>query len=272
MLEETREELEALTNMVGALQQEVKYLWRLASRQREAFSAEMLDAVRRGETAAVRFLIRHGSDPSWRDEEGSSAIHLAVFYKRMEILHLLLAEGWPVDERDNRRRTPLHLAAGAGRIEALKTLLKWKARVDLPDENGHTALHMAALGGYLDVAKELLDVSTRQAASEDTEGRTPLHLAARQGNGDLVALLLEAGSNPNHRSHNRHTPLHEAAKSADETSVQALLASGSNPKVKDVLFRVPGDYVGVKKPLNDAIRERQERVKELLRKAESTAE
>lgn len=266
-----REEIEALTNLVGTLQQEVKFLWRIVLRQQEAFAKELLDAVRRGEITAVRQFIRHGAEPTWRDEEGGTALHISVFYNRMDVTNLLLSEGWPVDDRDHKRRTPLHLAAGAGRLEMMEVLLRWKARVDLPDENGHTALHLAALGGHLECARLLLAASALQVASEDEEGRSPLHLAARHGNSGLVELLLKSGANPNHRSHNKHTPLHEAAKWGDDLAVETLLEAGANPCLTDGFHRLPGDYAGLKPPVNDAARERQDRIKDMLRKAEAKA-
>jgi len=95
-------------------------------------------------------------------------------------------------------------------------------------------LPLAAGLGRLDDARRLLadaDAASRHAA---------LSLAAQHGRADVVALLLDAGEDPNrfnpegHHSHS--TPLHQAALSGHLDAVRVLVERGARLDMRDTLY------------------------------------
>ena len=59
----------------------------------------------------VVLLIQYGSDPSVRDGEGCSAIHLAAQFGHTSIVAYLIAKGQDVDLQDRNGMTPLMWAS-----------------------------------------------------------------------------------------------------------------------------------------------------------------
>ena len=96
--------------------------------------------------------------------------------------------------------------------------------------DGFTALHLAAFFGRADAARLLL----RHGAEVNRPGTgwmtgTALHSAASARHRHVVAVLLEAGADPNARQSGGWTPLHSAVHNGDLPNVTLLLAAGSDP-------------------------------------------
>ena len=175
----------------------------------------LLEAVRRGDVAAVRTLLRDGADPNVAQGDGMSALHIAAEEGNAEIARLLLDRGAKVEARTRLGGyTPLHLASG----------------------NAHASVVDVLLGAGADVA-----------ATTVTGGATPLHLAAKALDGEAaVRLLLEKGAPVNARESSAgQTPLMFAASYGRTPSVQELLKHGADPSVStevvDVLQRMAVD-------------------------------
>jgi ankyrin repeat protein len=122
-------------------------------------------------------------------------------------------------------------AASFGDVDRLTELLE--AEASLMNDyagDGFTALHFAAFFGRPDAASLLIE----RGAEVDAFGRgwmtgTAIHSAVSRKHADLVAILLEAGANPNVRQSAGWTPLHAAAMNGDLASVDLLLAAGADP-------------------------------------------
>ncbi|KIW34370.1 uncharacterized protein PV07_01149 [Cladophialophora immunda] len=120
-------------------------------------------AVRCGNSAVVRKLLRHGADLSIQDSQGLSALS-AMFdgpplrireVEYMIILKSLLLRGADLDQEDHEGRRALHLAALNGHIKALILLIEMGASRDPKDKHGQTPLESAEKGGNEEAVKIL---------------------------------------------------------------------------------------------------------------------
>ena len=172
----------------------------------------LIEAVRRGDVAAVRTLLRDGADPSAAQGDGLTALHVAAETGNLEITRLLIA--------------------GKADVGA-------KSRI-----GGYTPLHLAAGGGHADVVRALIQARADVRAVTTTGGVTPLHLAAKALNGEgAVRALVEAGAALDAREGSAgQTPLMFAAGYGRAASVRELLRAGAEPdvatEVVDVLERL----------------------------------
>jgi hypothetical protein len=113
-----------------------------------------------------------------------------------------------------------------GEFQAAEALLRRGATIDLS---------VAAATGRLEDAQRLL------AASGSEQRHRALAWAAQFGHREIVALLLDAGEDPNRYnplgSHSHSTPLHQAALYGHANVVRLLVERGARLDIKDILFQ-----------------------------------
>jgi len=117
--------------------------------------------------------------------------------------------------------TPLHAAAAAYRVEIARDLIKHGANVKATNRRGAQPLHYAADGSpgschwnpkaQADMIALLIQAGTDPNAF-DKSGVAPLHRAVRQRCASAVDLLLRHGSSVRLKSKNGSTPLHLAVQ------------------------------------------------------------
>ena len=71
---------------------------------------DLIKAVERGDTIEVKRLLEAGADVNAKNEFGSTPLHWACVYGRLEIARLLLEHGANVNASQQRGGTPLDLA------------------------------------------------------------------------------------------------------------------------------------------------------------------
>ena len=128
--------------------------------------------------------------------------------------------------------TAIHAAALHGEFAAIAALLLRGAPMDLP---------IATALGRVDDFRRLLP----QASKE--ERHLALALASQFGRLEIVALLLDAGEDPDRYNpvggHSHATPLHQAAWNGDASLVRHLVERGARVDIRDVLWRgTPADW------------------------------
>lgn len=154
------------------------------------------DAAMRGDTAAVRSLIKRRTDVNAPQGDGMTALHWAATHGDVAEVKLLLGAGARVDAGTrNGNYTPLHMASRSGRAEAIKALIKAGANVNaLTTSGGATALHFAAGDGDADAVTALLDAHAVVDARDSALRQTPLMWAAAANRVAAIQVLIQHGA------------------------------------------------------------------------------
>ncbi|HXN22316.1 MAG TPA: ankyrin repeat domain-containing protein [Candidatus Dormibacteraeota bacterium] len=183
---------------------------------------QFFEAVQGGDVATVTSLL--DADPAltaMRNEQGQSAILVAVYHGRRDVRDLLIARGVSLDIVD---------AVAAGQIERVQQLVeKDRALADSFSPDGFPVFALAVTFGHKDVAEYLLSRGAGvNRVSTNPTGYTALTGAVAMGRTELVAWLLSSGANANHRYGPGYSPLHEAAANGRLEMVRLLVAAGAD--------------------------------------------
>jgi ankyrin repeat protein len=183
----------------------------------------LMTCARAGDVAAVKALLGHGADVNAKEHEHhQTALMWAVAQRHPEVVQLLIDTHADIRARS---LTYPQIVVGeqtqrAGREELNYTVLR----------GGATPLLFAARVGDVESARLLLKAG---AAANDSQpdGVSALVLAAHSGNGNVAALLLERGADPNAFG-SGYTALHAAVLRSDLSLAKALLARGADPNLR----------------------------------------
>ena len=99
-----------------------------------------------GKYSTLQQMLKHGIIPDLDDDFGNTPLHYAVLAKNnnVRIAGLLLdAKPSMVDVQNNNGISALHIAVVTGRIRVVKELLKRGANPNLQDTNGVAPMHLA---------------------------------------------------------------------------------------------------------------------------------
>lgn len=145
---------------------------------------------------------------------------------------VLLENGVDIDAVDHiGGSTALTLAVWLGRDNLVQLLLNNGADANQRERNGRTALHIAAEDGYSDIVVILVD----GGADVDVKvyGWIPSLLAAKAWHCWVVDQLVENGADVNVEDYDGHRVLHWAAKHGGTTLATFLLENGAEVDAKD---------------------------------------
>jgi uncharacterized protein len=133
--------------------------------------ADLDEAVSSGDVTAVKnLLLQHPELRSAPLPLGATWIHFAAEEGQVQVMKLLLAMGFKVDQpSDDNPATPLHSAASNGQIRAARWLVEHGASVNARDNFGRTPLFFAASEG----ATELVEFLISRGADVNVPGGDP---------------------------------------------------------------------------------------------------
>lgn len=183
------------------------------------------DAVKRGDREAVERELAADPSLAGSEEDGTSAVLLALYHREEAIARLLAAR---------KGALSIFEAAALGDVAQVRAHLERDpalASAVAPD--GFFPLGLAAFFRRADV----VDVLISQGADVSAVARNPMQVTALHsavadgGDARIARALVAAGADVNARQRHGWTPLHGAADSGDAGLVELLVARGADPNV-----------------------------------------
>lgn len=205
----------------------------------------------------IEFLLEFGANINQQNNNGYSALELAIESDFSDIAHLLLTNKADIDIQNHNGQTALMLAAKQGNVALVKSILTIPQNLDVRDNNGWTALHFAANSiatrndhdaaeitqllinagantnlqttnhdsalhlsverNHLEVTK-ILSNSGTDASLKNDQDLTPLMLAVQHGNYPITKILVQQPQNFDTKQNNGWTALHLTAHIDSEGS------------------------------------------------------
>ncbi|XP_068908725.1 ankyrin repeat domain-containing protein 17 isoform X12 [Tenebrio molitor] len=174
----------------------------------------------------IKLLLSHGAEINSRtgSKLGISPLMLAAMNGHTAAVKLLLDMGSDINAQiETNRNTALTLACFQGRHEVVSLLLDRKANVEHRAKTGLTPLMEAASGGYVEVGRVLLDKGADVNATPVPSSRdTALTIAADKGHVRFVELLLCRGAQIEVKNKKGNSPLWLAANGGHLAVVELL--------------------------------------------------
>ncbi len=163
-------------------------------------ASSLAEAVRNGDIAQVRALLRQHVDMSAQEPDGSTALDWAVQADNAELAELLLRAGASAITQTPDGVTPLSLAAQNGNAAIAKALLDAGADPNQKLAGGETVLMAAARNGNAEFLNALLAHGAQVNDKSSAFGETALMVAADANKPEAARALIDHGAEVNGRS------------------------------------------------------------------------
>jgi len=208
---------------------------------REVVSDALYIACRNGKEEAVRVLLRHGPDLSFRAFAGGTPLHWACFSGSRAVIEALLQAGADPTLRDDVLRcTPRTFGicwpASEGWVSKVRQRLADDPTLVNIMDAGRAPLHLAAKGGHLGVVKLLIEAGAN-VNLRDAEGKTALDLAGERP--DQAGSVKVAEWLKDRDPRGREDMAENTTMDEEETFIVAI-RGGELGKVKSMLAARPG--------------------------------
>ncbi|MBR4599540.1 MAG: ankyrin repeat domain-containing protein, partial [Treponema sp.] len=163
-----------------------------------------------------------------QDISGTTPLHEAVRYGRVDIARLLLSAGAKVNAMDSIGKTPILLIIPAGaQNEMYPLLIKSKANVNQKDMYGDTVLHVATMANAPVNTLALLVSNGASVNERNKEGVTPLALAIETKHSEQVRFYAQNGADVYAEDMQGNTPITKALESDTKEMLQTLITASN---------------------------------------------
>jgi ankyrin repeat protein len=187
----------------------------------------LADAAEKKAHATVAALLKGGADVNSPQEDGTTALHWAVYHDDLPTAARLIKAGADASAVNHYDVRPLSLACTNGNAEIVELLLKAGAEANTTLRGGETVLMTAARTGKPGPVKVLL-AHKADVNAKDRKGQTALMWAAADGHATVVEALIAAGADFRTPLPSGFTPLHFAARDGRIGVVRVLLKAGAD--------------------------------------------
>jgi uncharacterized protein len=184
---------------------------------------QLFDAIKAGKVDEVRQLVQQNPAlTEARDASGASAILVAAYNMKPDVVNALLELGASVD---------IFEASVLGKVDRIEDILKTSpARVSEHAPDGFTPVALAAFFGQPAAVKVLIAAGADvNAAAKNASKVAALHAAVAGGKLEIVKAVLEAGADPNAQQQAGFRAIHEAGAKGNRALAELLLSHGANP-------------------------------------------
>ena len=200
----------------------------LPSAAHAAGGAELAEAARNRNLAAVRTLLQQRADVNARQPDGGTALHWAVQWDDLPMAALLVGSGANASAANDYGIVPMYQACTNGSAAMVGLLLKSGANANAVLPSGETMLMAAARAGSVEAVTALLASGASVNAAEKTRGQNALMWAVSERHSDVARALIEADADINARTTSGFTPLLFAAREGDLDTARLLAERGAD--------------------------------------------
>jgi ankyrin repeat protein len=190
----------------------------------------LVAAVQAGDRAGVEQMVRAKVPVDARDEQGRTALLVAVDLDRTDIARTLMAAGASINAQAANLDTPWLLAGARGRTEIIREMIPLGPDLAIRNRFGGNALIPACERGYVETIKVLLTTAI-PVDHVNNLGWTCLLEIVILGDGgprhvEATRLVLAAGADPNLADRNGVTPLAHARSRNQAVVAKLIEAAG----------------------------------------------
>ena len=105
----------------------------------------------------MKKFIEYGADPTLKDFEGQSLLHLSAIYSNLVLLSYFAKDlQLDINCKDNDGRTALHTAALESKEQSCTILIALSKNFEIKDNDGFTPLQLAAISGNYRIIRHLI--------------------------------------------------------------------------------------------------------------------
>ncbi|PWU04819.1 MAG: hypothetical protein C5B43_04085 [Verrucomicrobia bacterium] len=145
-------------------------------------------AIEKGHLDIVAFLLQKKVDPNLEDEEGDTALDVAVNFNQLNVIKLLIENGVDIKRQVDEKPYLLQKPILRNQMDVFKFLLENRVNPNAKDHNGDTALDTAIFCGRRDAVQILLDFDVNIKA-QDKKGLTFYEKALKSHQREIGKLI-----------------------------------------------------------------------------------